>query len=129
MKKTALFFALFLLFTACQETLEERAAREAREYTEKNCPTHAGNGVMLDSMVFDIESRTLNRYFTMTGKLDDVNALNNVDVRMVLLQELKNFPSYKTYLEAGFNFRYVYRSQSRPELILFDTTLTEKDYR
>ena len=45
--------ALTLLFSACQETLEERCSREARDFTRKHCPMTVGNDVVMDSMTFD----------------------------------------------------------------------------
>ena len=54
--KNILFCALMVMsapLTSCQESLEERAEREAREYTEKHCPTPPQNDVITDSIVFD----------------------------------------------------------------------------
>ena len=54
MKKVLLMAAAIILLASCQETLEERAAREAREVTEAKCPMPIGNNMYLDSIVFDI---------------------------------------------------------------------------
>ena len=51
--KKLLLFATLLLLTACQETLEDRCARECKEYTQKKCPVLVTNGVTLDSMTFN----------------------------------------------------------------------------
>ena len=41
-----------LTFAACQESLDERAAREAKMYTKKNCPAKISETVVMDSMTF-----------------------------------------------------------------------------
>ena len=59
-----LFIAASLTLVACQETLEERCAREARTYTEKKCPTLITEGVMLDSLTFQQSTHTLSYCYT-----------------------------------------------------------------
>ena len=60
MKKIILFAAaVAMLAVSCQESLEDRAAREAQEFTRKNCPMKLGNGITTDSMVFDKVTLTL----------------------------------------------------------------------
>lgn len=55
MKKILFSTLVLLTFTACHhETIEERAAREAKEYTQKMCPTPVVNFTRTDSMVFDL---------------------------------------------------------------------------
>jgi nitrous oxide reductase accessory protein NosL len=51
------------LLAGCQETLEERAARESRDYTEKHCPAHIAYQVTMDSMTFDKASHTFGYYY------------------------------------------------------------------
>ena len=46
------------LLASCQETLEERAEREAHDYTEKHCPAPIAYQVTMDSMTFDKASHT-----------------------------------------------------------------------
>ena len=58
MKKLFLFTVMTLLLTGCQETLEERGAREARDYTEKHCPAPVARDVTMDSMTFDKSTNT-----------------------------------------------------------------------
>ncbi len=43
MKRTALLLmTALLMLTACQESKRERFEREAREFTQKNCPCGVG---------------------------------------------------------------------------------------
>ena len=71
MKKVLLMASAVILLASCQESLEERAAREAREVTEAKCPMPIGNNMYLDSIVFDIPSITQTQYFRFTGDSDN----------------------------------------------------------
>lgn len=117
------------MLLSCQESLEERAAREARELTETKCPMPVGDSMMLDSVVFDIPTLTQSQYFRVMGELDNDSIFRTVDTRALLLAELKNTPAYKELTERGVAFRYVYRSTESPSRILLELTLTPEDYR
>ena len=132
MKKVLLMASAVILLASCQESLEERAAREASEVTEAKCPMPIGNNMYLDSIVFDIPSITQTQYFRFTGDSDNdsvVTVLNNSDVKGTLVRELKNTANYKALLNRGVNFRYVYRSSKNPEKIYLDVTLHKEDYQ
>ena len=132
MKKVLLMASAVILLASCQESLEERAAREACEVTEAKCPMPIGNNMYLDSIVFDIPSIIQTQYFRFTGDSDNdsvVTVLNNSDVKGTLVRELKNTANYKALLNRGVNFRYVYRSSKNPEKIYLDVTLHKEDYQ
>ena len=118
-----------LLLTACQESLEERCEREAREYTEKKCPALIVENVTIDSMTFNKSSHTMTYYYTLDGVLDNAEALKKHDLRDILLKELKNSTQAQLYKEAGYNFRYVYFSTQKKGTKLFEATFHEKDYQ
>lgn len=129
MKKIVLGVFSVLMLTACQETMDERCAREAREYTEKKCPAKIIDGVTIDSLVFYPKSRTLTYYYTADGVIDNAEALKEYDLRGMMLKELKNSTAMKDYKEAGYNFGYVYYSTKNKGTRLFEATFREKDYR
>ena len=129
MKKIVLGVLSVLMLTACQETMDERCAREAREYTEKKCPAKIIDGVTIDSLVFYPKSRTLTYYYTADGVIDNAEALKKYDLRGMMLKELKNSTAMKDYKEAGYNFGYVYYSTKNKGTRLFEATFREKDYR
>ena len=132
MKKFLLIVSAILLFTSCQESLEEKAAREAREVTESRCPMPVGDNMFLDSIVFDIPTLTQTQYFRFVGKDDNDSmaiSLKNTNIKDILAKELKNTPSYKVLMNRGVNFRYIYRSTINPEKIYFDVTLHQEDYK
>ena len=119
--------ATFLL--SCQESMENRAAREAREYTEKHCPTPVAKDVVMDSMVFDKASHTLGYYYTLSGVLDDTAYISRSNAYENVLNEVRNSTHLKIYKEAAYNFRYVYFSKKESGTKLFDATYHESDYR
>ena len=130
MKKIFILTLAGILLVSCQESLEERAAREAREMTENKCPMPIGDNMMLDSIVFDIPTLTQSQYFRFTGDNDNdsvVCVLQNA--KQALVAELKNSPSYKPLMEKGVNFHYIYRSNKNPEKIYLEMTLTKEDYQ
>ena len=130
MKKTIILLAMAaVLLTACQETLEERCAREAKEYTEKHCPVAVAKEIIMDSMTFDKATHTLSYIYTVKGALDDAAVINNGQSRELLLQQVRNATNLKLYKEAGYSFRYIYYSAQKKGTRLFDTTFHDTDYR
>ena len=129
MKKLLIVFAGVLLMTACQETLEQRCAREAKEYSKKNCPAPIAKGVTIDSMSFDVSTHTLIYSYTLEGAIDDTTVIHHNNPREQMLQQLKNATAMKPYKDAGYNFRYIYYSTKKKGEKLFEANFQEKDYR
>lgn len=129
MKKTICIMLAAMALTACQESLEDRCAREAKEYTEKKCPAPVGENTVIDSLVFERDTHTMHYYYTLSGNADNPKALSAVDARGLLLNQIKNATSVKTYKDNGYNFAYTYHSAKDKGKVLFSVTLTEKDYK
>jgi hypothetical protein len=129
MKRIVFLLAIVALLAACQESLEDRCAREAKEYTEKKCPTLVIKDVTLDSLRFEKASHTLQYCYTLGGVLDDSAALRQHDLRGSLLKELKNSTAMQQYKDAGYTFRYTYYSHNQPGMLLYDAIYREKDYK
>jgi len=129
MKKVFIAVLTVALFAACQESLEEKCAKEARVYTEKNCPSKLGDNIIIDSMTFEAATHTLHYYYRLTGVADSVGAMSIDDVKATLLKDLRNTTSMKAYKDAGYNFAYTYRSEKNPKTVLYDVTLTTDDYQ
>ena len=129
MKKLFYISIFTLLFVSCQESLEERCAREAMSYTEKKCPAKIGENTTIDSLIFERESHTLHYYYTLTGNADNMGVFSSVDIRKILLDEVKNSTSIKAYKDNGYNFAYTYLSGKDKGKVLFNATFTEKDYK
>lgn len=128
MRKLLLLITTIALMS-CQESLEERCAREAEEYTKKNCPTLVTQDITLDSMTFDKKSHTIGYCYTVSGEIDDSTVINSNNPRERLLEQVKNTPNLKLYKDAGYNFRYVYFSEKNNGTKLFDATFRKKDYQ
>lgn len=128
MKK--LLFLVFTLtsLTACQESLEERAAREASKYTQKNCPARIDEFTTMDSMTFDKSTHTLAYFYRLQGAADR-DGVQTDEIRDALLQQVKNATHLRAYQEAGYRFRYVYRSAQSPDVTRLDIVFTPTDYQ
>jgi hypothetical protein len=129
MRKALILVATIAMLAACQESLEERAAREARQLTETKCPMPVSKELYLDSVVFDIPTLTQTQYFRFIGGSDNDSIISDEAwARQMLVAELKNTPSYRELMGRGATFHYVYRSTKTPDKVLFETTLTKEDY-
>lgn len=130
MKKIWLFAFLSIAITSCHENLDQRCTREAKEYTEKYCPAPIAEGIMIDSMTFESKTHTLHYYYSLTGKIDDINIINHnsADMRRQLLKSVDNATNLKQYKDAGFSFAYTYFSSKNKGQALYSCTITNKDY-
>lgn len=131
MKKMLIMMLALAALTACKhETIDDRAAREARDYTLKNCPTPVNNYCRTDSMTFDRATRSLVYYYSLVDKADneEVMRMNEKKMHEALLNGIISATNLKAYKDASISFRYVYRSASNPQKTLYETTFTKKDY-
>lgn len=128
MKKLCMMasFALFLI--ACQESLEDRCAREAKEFTRKNCPSKIEKNINIDSLTFERETHTLHYYYTLTGNADREGVMEEINGLNILKENLRNSTAMKVYKENHYNFTYTYHSEKDPKKVLLEVTLTDKDY-
>ena len=126
-----LAFCLSMGLTGCYENIDDRAERECKEYTKKNCPTPEQNNTILDSLTFDRATRTINHYYTLTGASDDSAKFvgNYPQLHEALVKEQKNFTNMKIYMDEGFNFAFIYHSQKNKSVVLFHDTVKPEDYR
>ena len=117
------------LFTACNESLEKRAQREAKEYTEKFCPTPVSNYTRTDSVVFYPETKTYH-YCSFVDRMDDAEIINQNKqaIDEMLLKAIIQSTELKPYKEAGFSFAYTCHSDKDPKKVLFEANYTKKQY-
>ena len=122
MKKALFLSAVISLLAGCQhETVDDRAAREASDYTKQMCPTPIENFTRTDSLVFNRATRTLIYYCAFSDKMDDEKmvAINRNKLVEGLKAGIKNDIGLKTYLEAGIHVMYVVHSTKEPQKVLF----------
>ncbi len=129
MKRIALALMLAAIMASCQESLEDRCAREAKEYTKKKCPARIRENMIIDSMAFDRTTHTLHYYYTLNGNADNEDVIKRNDIHGALLRQIKNATSVKEYKDAGYNFAYTYCSAKEKGKVLFEVTFTQSDYR
>ena len=129
MKKIILFALAALILGACQESLEDKCARECVEFTKRKCPSAVAPEMVIDSMTFDRATHTIQHYYKLSGVSDRADAFPQDEARRLLKNELKNTTQVMVYKEAGYNFRYIYYSEKNPQTVYLDILLTEKDYQ
>jgi hypothetical protein len=128
---TTIFLGLTLLLTiCCFEDFDERCQRESIEYTVKHCPRRMDEHTIMDSMVYDINTRTLNYHYTIEGLLDSDSvmtpkACNTLEEN--IKSHIINSVDLKIHKDRGINFCYCYHSQSTGK-IRARVTVTKDDY-
>ena len=122
--------AASIMLCGCHESLEQRAQREAKEYTEKYCPTPEQNYTRTDSVVFDMATKTYHYYCSVTGKLDDkaIFDTNRQKLSDALLDNVKENTSFRAYKKEGFAFQWTLRSDKDKNVVYFDKRFTPKEY-
>lgn len=127
--KKVFYIIVCLALLACHESLEERAVREAQEFTRKNCPQQLDGGMVYDSLVFATADTTLYSYYTISGDGDDkaVVDANRDALRASLLRNFRNDVGTKRFKEAGFGFGVVIHSQKNPGKELYRIRFSQRD--
>lgn len=129
MKRFILIMVSATLLCACQESLENRAERESKEYTQRMCPTPIYNNTRTDSVTFDKATKTYTYHCSFFNVLDDSAAINRVKDQLYvdLRKGITEDTHIKAYKEAGFNFHYLCHSAKNPKIILFEALYKAQD--
>lgn len=117
-----------LLLSSCHDSLDDRAEKESKSYTERYCPTPVRDNLRTDSLTFTRSTHTYNYFYTLFGDADneEIISKNKAKVTQALLDGLKNDTKMRAYKEAGFKFHFTYRS-AKTGRVLLDATFTKKD--
>ncbi len=122
---------LVMLLVACQEKLAQRFEREAREYTEANCPQQMDAVTCLDSMVYvpDEQGGELIQYYSLqltseqrTEMMNKLGEINDVNLRLV-----RNSIPFTKYREAGVSFTFIYHDATIGDKIV-EYHFSKEDY-
>lgn len=116
------------LFTACHhDSLENRAERDARDYTERYCPTPFTDNQRTDSITFTRADKTFHYFYTLRDEADNAEIINQhkASLKQALQDDLDKNTQSKAYKDAGFRFHYVFRS-GKTAKVLFEQTLKGK---
>lgn len=95
--------------------------RQAKEYTERYCPTPVVNYSRTDSVLFDRQRKVYIYHISFFDVLDDSNVVDENKDRItdMLTQSVREAPGLKNFIEAGFRFEYVCHSAKEPKKVLF----------
>ena len=104
-----------VVLCGCHESMEKRAQREAREYTEKYCPTPVQNFTRTDSVVFEMETKTYHYYCSAVGDLDNAKVfdLNRSKIADALLLNVRENTSFRTRRKALLSNGLCVRTRTR----------------
>ena len=124
-----------LAFSSCQEKLQDRFVREAREYTATHCPQRLGDGMtVLDSMVFepdggDGDAGDLRMYYSVTLTSEQRDALMNClgELGDQNLKVVRNSVMFTKFKEVGTSFTYIYHDVATGDK-LAEYHFEKKDY-
>ena len=122
MKRFILPFFAALLLVSCQENIEDKALRET-----KNCPMKINDNVVIDSMTFERDSRTISYYYSMLGAAD-TTAIDKSSAREQLVRGIIESTSIRKYKENNFSFSYSYFSTKHKGKLLLKVVVKPEDY-
>lgn len=129
---TIILLVMLLAFTSCQEKKADFFERDAREYTEKNCPQVLDEYTMLDSVVYVKEQDgvgELVQYYTLNLSVEARNELMKQlgELAEMNLTTIRNSIVLSKYKEEGVSFTYIYHDATTGEKIV-EYHFTKKDY-
>ncbi len=113
-----LLSCFILLAASCrQETLEDRAERDAKEYTHKYCPTPTINHTRTDSVTFNRATHTYTYYCTFSNVMDNEEIIeqNKDKISEMLAASITENTNMKPYIHAGFRFSSISHSDKNPQ--------------
>lgn len=132
MKQLLYISVTTLLLLSCgRKSFEEQLYESAIEFTQKQCPKEIDACTTIDSMTFNMETRTLNYFYTLRDKLDEPDALSESvveDFRENLLVKLREDLGLKKEKEANINFAYHYLSTRETGKEVLTVLYTPKEY-
>lgn len=122
---------MVMLLVSCQEKRAQRFEREAREFTETNCPQQMDAMTCLDSMVYvpDAQGGELIQYYSLkltseqrAEMMNKLGEINDVNLRIV-----RNSIPFTKYREAGVSFTFIYRDATVGDKIV-EYHFAKEDY-
>lgn len=133
---TLSIFLSFILMTACQESWQERVARQTAWESLRDCPFYVNESMIMDSITFiapSKDSKTAERhiYYSFVDSMIDLSLINDgmlSAVHQSLVDEVRSATSLRTLKNHDCSFVYHYRLQSDGRTLHTDTVRAE-DYR
>ena len=128
---TFVLATMALMTSACTESFADRCRREAKEYTERECPRLEHQFVIMDSMTYADEPQGFTYHYRLTGDFDNPELLTSSildDFTEQMKQSLRENITLKSYKERNFTFTYRYFSDSTDSLVL-EARFGPEDYK
>lgn len=124
-KTAALFATIAATVLSCQESFEEKAVRDAKDYTRKYCPTPVVNYMRTDSVTFDTSKKLYTYFCTFVDVADNQEVINKSKpaISDAFRNTLKESVTMKKYLDKGVKFRMVGRSGKDSKKVLLTVNL------
>lgn len=116
---------MLLLVAGCQQSFDERLADEARAFTLKHCPQQLDDYTTLDSVKYDLATRTYRNYLTLDAAVPATLWDNLPLVKATLVHDLQNNAKWNLARKKGVTFEYVYRGGRLGD---FSVRITPEDY-
>lgn len=129
--KIALIALAALAAVSCTESFADRCRREAKEYTERECPRLEHQFVIMDSMTYSDEPQGFTYHYRLTGDFDDPELLTPEILSAFteqMQQALRENLSLRAYKERDFTFTYRYLSDRTDSLVL-EACFGPEDYK
>lgn len=127
-----LLFIGALIFSSCQEKLQDRFVREAREYTATQCPLPHDDFTVLDSLVFvpKGEAGDLRIFFSviLDEEQREVFMSKGEELRDIDKKVVRNSVQFSKYKEAGVTFVYIYHDKATGKK-LTEIRIDKNDYK
>jgi len=111
----------------CRGNFNDRLREEAHQYTQKHCPQQLDGVTRLDSVAYDVASRTYTSFMTVPADVATVAKSKPSVVKSTLIRALKDDVRWKECKSQGINFCYVYYIEGET-LPALSVTLTQADY-
>ena len=123
-----LLISIFL--SSCTESFSDRCRREAKEYTERQCPRLVDKCIVMDSMTYEDEPQGFTYHQTVRGELDNKELLTPEALSSFqeqLLASIRKDINLRRFKERGFTFTYRYTSASTGDLFT-EVSFGPEDY-
>lgn len=117
MKKVVLVLLGLVSMVSCfHESLDEKIARQTRDYTKRSCPKVMDKYTILDSMVYTIASKRMTYYYSLSGVMDNDSVFSSELLNIFhadLLSNLKNNMGLHELKNNDVSFSYQYYSSTK----------------
>ena len=118
-------------FTSCHKTtFDEKVSQEVLDFNLNQAPQKMDRCTMLDSMNYDVETKAICYYYTVSGECDNAEMITadvKKSLRESIVASVKGSIQLKPYKEHGLTFRYIYISQKTGK-VMNEIAISKSEY-